>query len=72
MAAVSSECSALWPSMPASVVVLVVEVELCSVFVYILAKFKVIPGLVPTCDRAHSWQLYSAASLGNQVVSTIT
>ena len=30
---------------------------------YILAIFKVISGWVPNCDSAHSWRLYSAASL---------
>ena len=30
----------------------------------ILVTFK-----VPTCDRAHSWQLYSAAPLKNQAMT---
>ena len=36
-------------------------------------EFSVVTsGWVPTCDCAHSWRLYSAAPLKNQVVSTIT
>ena len=26
----------------------------------------------PTCDNAHSWQLYSAALLGHQATGTMT
>ena len=37
-----------------------------------LATSKVISGRVPTCQCAHIWQLYSAAQLGNQAVSTMT
>ena len=33
---------------------------------------KVLSGRVPTCHCAHSWQLYSAASLGHQAASTMT
>ena len=40
----------------------------CWLLLYVLAASKVIP----TCDRAHSWQLYSAASLGHQACSTMT
>ena len=40
--------------------------------VYILATSKVISGRVPTCDSAHSWRIYSAAPLGDQVTSTMT
>ena len=29
-------------------------------------------GWVPTCDSAHLWQLYSAASLEHQAASTVT
>ena len=40
---------------------------MCSRFVcllfYILVTSKVILGHIPTCDSAHSWWLYSAASL---------
>ena len=32
----------------------------------VLATSKVIAGWVPTCDSAHSWRLYSAASLRHQ------
>ena len=39
---------------------------------YVLATSKVISGPVPACDSAHSWWLYSAARLGNQVTSTMT
>ena len=39
---------------------------------YVLATSKVISGWVPPCDNAHSWQLYSAASLGHQAAGTIT
>ena len=46
---------------------------------YVLATFKahqvtspVISGWVPTCDSADSWQLYSAAPLGNQTTRTMT
>ena len=37
---------------------------------YILATSEIISGL--TCVRAHSWQLYSAAPVGNQATSTRT
>ena len=43
-----------------------------GLFFYILATSKAISGRVPTCDSVHSWQPYSAAPLGNQVVSTMT
>ena len=33
---------------------------------YVLATSKVIPWWVTTCDSAHSWLHYSAASLGHQ------
>ena len=33
---------------------------------------KFISGRVPTADHAHSWWLYSAATLGDQVASTMT
>ena len=36
---------------------------LCLLF-YVLSTSKVISGWVQTCDNAHSWWLYSAASLG--------
>ena len=42
----------------------------CVLF-YILARSKVTSGWVPTCDSAHSWRLYNAAPLGNQVISTV-
>ena len=35
--------------------------------IYILATYRVVTGWVPTCDSAHSLQLYSAAPLGDQV-----
>ena len=34
---------------------------------YVLATF-----MVPTCDNAHSWQLFSAALLGEWATSTMT
>ena len=39
---------------------------------YVLATSKVISGRVSTCDSVHSWQLYSAAWLGDQATSTMT
>ena len=39
---------------------------------YILATSKVRSGRLPTCDSAHSWQLYSFASLGHQATGTIS
>ena len=47
------------------------KVVVCLLF-YVLASFKVISGRIPTCDSAHSWRLYSAASLGHQVAGTMT
>ena len=44
----------------------------CLLFFYVIVASKVISGCVPTCDGAHSWQLYSAASLGHQVARTMT
>ena len=32
---------------------------------------KPVGGWVPTCDSAHSWGLYSAASLGHQAIDTV-
>ena len=46
--------------------------NLCLLLFYVLATSKIISWWVPTCDSAHSWQLYSAASLGHQAASTIT
>ena len=43
----------------------------CLLFFYVLATSKVISGRVLTCDSAHSWELYSAASVGNQATSTM-
>ena len=37
----------------------------------VLATFRVISGWVLTCESAHSWQLYSAAPLGDQATSTV-
>ena len=39
------------------------------VVIYILATSKVTPEWVPTCDRMHSWQFHSAASLGDQAAT---
>ena len=39
---------------------------------YIPTTSKVRSGLALICDRAHSWQLYSAAPLGNQAAGTMT
>ena len=43
----------------------------CLLF-YVLATSKIITGWAPTCGSVHSWWLYSAAPLGNQVTSTMT
>ena len=40
--------------------------------IYILTTSKVIAGWVPTGDSVHSWQLYSAAPLGDQSASTMS
>ena len=37
----------------------------CLLLFYVLAKSKVITGRGPTCNSAHLWWLYSAASLGH-------
>ena len=37
---------------------------------YVLATSKDISGQAPSCDSACSWQLYSAASLGDQATVT--
>ena len=39
---------------------------------YVLVTSEVITQQIPTCDSAHSWRLYNAASLGQQTASTIT
>ena len=39
---------------------------------YVLATVKVISEWVPTCDYAHLRRLYSATSLGDQAVSTMS
>ena len=39
---------------------------------YVLATSKVISGQVLSYDSAHSWQVYSGATLGNEAVSTMT
>ena len=43
-------------------------------FVYVPARSKVISWQILTCDSdsTHSWQLYSAAPLGDQATSTMT
>ena len=41
-------------------------------FIYVLATSKVISGPVVNWDSAHSWQLYSAASLEHQTAGTMT
>ena len=38
----------------------------------VLATSEVISGWIPSCDSAHSWWLYSAASLGHQATGTMT
>ena len=38
---------------------------------YLLAKFMVISGQVPTCDLKHSWRLDSASQMGDQATSTM-
>ena len=47
-------------------------VLICFLLVYVLATSIVTSGRVLTCDSAYSWQLYSAGTLGNQAVSTMT
>ena len=42
-----------------------------SLLFYILAISKVISGMAPTCDSAHAWKLYSAASLEDQAAITM-
>ena len=39
---------------------------------FILETSKVISEWLLTYDCVHSWQLYSAASLGNQITDTMT
>ena len=39
---------------------------------YVLRTSKVISGWVSTCDIVHSWWLYNAVQLGNQVASTLS
>ena len=39
---------------------------------YVLATSAVRLGRTPTCDRAHPWQFYSAASLGHQAIGPMT
>ena len=52
-------------------ITLLISLFACFLF-YILATSKVISGRVQTYDSVHSWQLYSAASLGHQAASTMT
>ena len=49
-----------------------VDNKVSLLLVYILPTSKVISAWVPTCHRAHSWQLYSAALLGDQTSNTMT
>ena len=37
-----------------------------------LLESKIISGYVPTCARLYSWELYSAAPVGDQVTSTMS
>ena len=46
-----------------------VAVQKFIVFVCLL--FQVIASWVLTCDNAHPWQLYSAALLGSQAITTL-
>ena len=39
---------------------------------YILATYKVTTGQVSSCTSEHSWQIHSAAPLGNLVTGTMT
>ena len=39
---------------------------------YVLTTSKVMSAQVPTCDSAHSWRLYNAASLRNRSTGTMT
>ena len=45
---------------------------LCLLLFYTLVTSKVISGQELTSDSVHSWQLYSAATLRNQAISTMT
>ena len=38
---------------------------------YALAISKVMSGWLPTCESVHSWQLYIAAPLGDQVTWSV-
>ena len=44
----------------------------CLCVDYVLVTSKVISERVLTCESAHSWRLYSAASLIHQATGTIT
>ena len=39
---------------------------------HLLATSKVIAGQVPTCDSAHSWQLYCTAPVGYYATNIMT
>ena len=45
---------------------------ICLLELFILTTSKVISGHILTCDNAHSWQIYSAARLGDQATSAIS
>ena len=45
---------------------------LFCLLIYILATSKVILGRVLTCNSAHSWHLFSDASLRQQAAGTMT
>ena len=44
------------------------RVKVCLLLLYVLVTSKVISVRTPTWDRAHSWRLNGAASLGNQAI----
>ena len=41
-------------------------------FLSVTLSTKVMSGLVPTCDSAHSWWFHGVAFMGDQATSTIT
>ena len=50
----------------------IIHLPLIWLLFYVLATCKVISAQVLTCNSAHSWQLYSAAPLGDQATNTMT
>ena len=54
--------STMWPP----------KLFVCLLVFYVIATSKIMSRWVPICDSAHSWRLYSAASLGHQATGTMT